>query len=90
MNEQGLRRANGVGKNDVEEPNSPHPPPSPFLCGPLPLAVVETDLGGDRREGGREAAAPSPSAQAVLQQRFEVGGQGGEQQQHPDEESPLH
>ncbi|CAM9949059.1 unnamed protein product, partial [Ectocarpus sp. 13 AM-2016] len=36
LNEEGLRRANGVGENDVEELNSPHPPPSPFLCGPLP------------------------------------------------------
>ncbi|CAN0455360.1 unnamed protein product, partial [Ectocarpus sp. 12 AP-2014] len=90
LNEEGLRRANGVGKNDVEELNSPHPSPSPFPCGPLPLAVVEKNVVGDRREGERKAAAPSPSGQAVLQPRFEVGGQEGGRQQHPDEESPLH
>ncbi|CBN75714.1 hypothetical protein Esi_0167_0008 [Ectocarpus siliculosus] len=62
MNEEGLRRANGVGKKGVEEPNSAHPPPSPFLCGPLPLPVVETVWSAILKKGDEKLPPPVPQA----------------------------
>lgn len=66
MNEDCPRLANGVGKNDIGEPKSPHPPPPPFLCGPPPVAMVEANVVVDRREGEREAAAPGPTGISLV------------------------